>query len=71
MCRVAPLYFRDGKTKKKSQQMKCRASTYNGVVCVVSEKDGTYSGQIKCLTAKLPNLNYERPLVYTDRDIRI
>jgi len=51
--------------------MKCRASTYNGVVCVVSEKDGTYSGQIKCLTTKLPNLNYERPLVYTDRDIRI
>ncbi len=41
----------------------------NGGVCIVSEKDGTFSGQIKDRTAKLPTLKYERPLACTNRDI--
>ena len=40
----------------------------NGDVCLVRFKNGTYSGQMKALTAKLTHLKYDVLMVFLDKD---
>ncbi len=45
--------------------------SYNGRVCTVEQNDCSCSGQMITFTKKLLNLNYELPMAYLNRNIRI